>query len=165
MSIYLNIFKLNKNIFLNFEIPKGRGDISRIKIMDKNINLIDESYNSNPLSLQSAILNFEKIETKKSKKYLLIGDMLELGKHSKKLHKSIAPVINKTKINKVFVKGNHAKLIFQKLSNSKRGSVLYNKSQIIELIRKDLNDNDYLMIKASNATGFNKIVKDLKGFI
>ena len=82
-----------------------------------------------------------------------------------KLHKSIAPVINKTKINKVFVKGNHAKLIFQKLSNSKRGSVLYNKSQIIELIRKDLNDNDYLMIKASNATGFNKIVKDLKGFI
>ncbi len=165
MSIYLNIFKLNKNIFLNFEIPKGRGDISRIKIMDKNINLIDESYNSNPLSLQSAILNFEKIETKKSKKYLLIGDMLELGKHSKKLHKSIAPVINKTKINKVFVKGNHAKLIFQKLSNSKRGSVLYNKSQIIELIRKDLNDNDYLMIKASNATGFNKIVKDLKGLI
>ena len=51
--------------------------------MNKNINLIDESYNSNPLSLKSAILNFEKIEPKKSKKYLLIGDMLELGNHSK----------------------------------------------------------------------------------
>ena len=164
MSIYLNILELNKNIFLSFKTPKGRGDISRIKIMNKNINLIDESYNSNPLSLQSAILNFEKIDSKKSKKYLLIGDMLELGKHSKKLHKSIAPIINKTKIHKVFVKGRNVKLIFQNLLNIKKGRVLYNKSQIIELIKKDLNDNDYLMIKASNATGFNKIVKDLKGF-
>ena len=41
--------------------------------------------------------------------------------------------------------------------------ILLNKSQIIELIRKDLNNNDYLMIKASLATGFNDIVKDLKG--
>jgi murE/murF fusion protein len=164
MSIYLNILELNKNIFLNFKTPEGRGDISRIKIMNKNINLIDESYNSNPLSLQSAILNFEKINTKKSKKYLLIGDMLELGRHSKKLHKSIAPIINKTKIYKVFVKGKNAKLIFQNLLNSKKGRILHNRSQIIELIKKDLNDNDYLMIKASNATGFNKIVKDLKGF-
>ena len=76
---------------------------------------------------------------------------------------SIAPVINKTKINKVFVKGKDAKLIFQNLSKSKKGKILNNRSQIIELIRKDLNDNDYLMIKASNATGFNQIVKDLKG--
>ena len=132
--------------------------------MNKNINLIDESYNSNPLSLESAIINFEKINSKKSKKYLLIGDMLELGRHSKRLHKSIAPIINKTKINKVFVKGNDAKLIFQKLSKFKKGRILHNKSQIIKLIRNDLNDNDYLMIKASNATGFNRIVKDLKGF-
>ena len=163
MSVYLNISELNKNIFLNFKPPKGRGDISRIKIINKNIYLIDESYNSNPLSLQSAILNFDKIDSKKSKKYLLIGDMLELGRHSKRLHKSIAPIINKTKISKVFVKGNDVKLIFQKLSKSKKGRVLNNRSQIIELIRKDLNDNDYLMIKASNATGFSHIVEDLKG--
>ena len=78
MNIYINIFKLNKNTFLNFETPQGRGDLSRIKISNKNINLIDESYNSNPLSLKSAILNYDKIKTKKSKKYILLGDMLEL---------------------------------------------------------------------------------------
>ena len=52
----------------------------------------------------------------------------------------------------------------QKLSKSKKGRVLHNKSQIIEFIKKDLNNDDYLMIKASNATGFNQIVKDIKGF-
>ena len=70
LFIYKNIFKLNENIFLNFEIPGGRGDHSVVKIDNKKINLIDQSYNSNPLSLKSAIKNFDKINSKKSNKYL-----------------------------------------------------------------------------------------------
>ena len=163
MSIYINILRLNKNTYFKFKVPQGRGDLSKIKIFNKNINLVDESYNSNPLSLKSAILNYDKIISKKFKKYLLLGDMLELGKHSKKLHQSIAPIINKTKIDKVFIKGHYMKYMFEKLSNSKKGRVLTNKSQIIDLIRNDLNNNDSLMVKASNATGFNKIIKEIKG--
>ena len=163
MSIYIDIFKLKRNIFLDFKTPEGRGDISKIKINKKKINLIDESYNSNPLSLESAILNFDKIANKKYKKYLLLGDMLELGIHSKKLHKSILPIINKSKIDKVFVRGNKVSCIFNGLLESKKGGILSNNSQILELLRDDLNNNDYLMIKASNATGFNKIVNNLKG--
>ena len=82
--------------------------------------------------------------------------MLELGSHSKKLHQSIAPIINQTKIDKVFVKGKMASIIFASISKAKKGRILLNKSQIIELIRKDLNNNDYLMIKASLATGFQR---------
>ena len=163
ISIYKNIFKLDQKVFLNFKTPGGRGDLSFIKINNKKINLIDQSYNSNPLSLKSAIKNYDEINSKKSKKYLLIGDMLELGSHSKKLHQSIAPLINQTNIDKVFVKGKMASLVFDNISKAKRGRVLFNKSHIIEFIKKDLNNNDYLMIKASLATGFNNIVKDLKG--
>ena len=155
--------KLDKFFFNDYRFPEGRGDLNIIKLKEKKINLIDESYNSNPLSLKSAILNYDKINSKNSKKYLLLGDMLELGNHSRKLHHSIVPIINQTKIDKVFVKGNNAQFIFKKLLKSKQGKILYNKSQIIELIRNDLNNNDYLMVKASNATGFNKIVRDLKG--
>ena len=165
MSIYIDIFRLDKDIFLKFKTPQGRGDISKIRIFKKNINLIDESYNSNPLSLKSAILNYDKIISKKYKNYLLLGDMLELGKHSKKLHQSIAAIINRTKIDKVFIKGHYMKYMFIKLSNSKKGQVLSNESQIIDLIKKDLNNNDSLMVKASNATGFNKIIKKIKGMV
>ena len=162
MSIFIDIFKLKNDIFLGFKVPQGRGDLSKIKIFKKNINLVDESYNSNPLSLVSAILNYDKIIPKRFKKYLLLGDMLELGKHSKKLHQSIASTINKTKIDKVFIKGRYMRHMFKKLSKSKKGRVLSNKSQIIDLIRNDLNNNDSLMVKASNATGFNKIIKEIK---
>ena len=163
MSIFLDISKLNKNIFMSFKTPNGRGDITKIKINKKNLNLIDESYNSNPLSLKSAILNFDKIKINKEKKYLLLGDMLELGKHSKKLHQSIGKIINNTKIDKIFVKGSKVLFTYNSILKKKKGRILNNNSQIIDLIKNDFNNNDYLMVKASNATGFNKIISDIKG--
>ena len=163
ISIFFNISKISKNLFTNFKTPSGRGDISQIKVNNKILNLIDESYNSNPLSLKSAIQNFNKLNIKNSKKYLLLGDMLELGKYSLKLHESISSIINKTKIDKVFVKGRDISSIFNSISKSKRGRILKDNSEIIELIKNHFNNNDYIMIKASNATGFNKIVNDIKG--
>ena len=163
MSIYLDISRIDKNIFNNFKTPNGRGDISKIKINTKILNLIDESYNSNPLSLKSAIENFDKIESNKSKKYLLLGDMLELGKYSKKLHQSIGNIINGTKIDKVFVKGHKILFTFNSISKLKRGRILNKDFEIINLIKNDLNNNDYLMVKASNATGFNVIINRIKG--
>ena len=163
MSIFFDISELNKNIFIGFKTPNGRGDITKIKINNKNLNLIDESYNSNPLSLKSALLNFDKIKINKGKKYLLLGDMLELGKHSKKLHQSIGKIINNTNIDKIFVKGSEVLFTYNSTSKKKRGRVLNNNSQIIDLIKNDLNNNDYLMVKASNATGFNKLISNIKG--
>ena len=49
----------------------------------KKFKLIDESYNANPLSVKSAIQNFDSIKKQNFKKYLLLGDMLELGKKLK----------------------------------------------------------------------------------
>ena len=164
LSVNEDIFKLSINTFSNFKTPGGRGDYSKIKVYNKKINLIDESYNSNPLSLKSAIENYHKIDTKKSQKILLLGDMLELGKHSKKLHQFIAPLVNKTNIDKVYVKGKMVSLIFEKFLKNKKGKVLIKKEEIIEMIKENLKNNDYLMVKASNATGFNKIVENLKGY-
>ncbi|MBC8308455.1 MAG: UDP-N-acetylmuramoyl-L-alanyl-D-glutamate--2,6-diaminopimelate ligase, partial [Pelagibacterales bacterium] len=62
ISIFKDIDKLNKNIFYKFKTPKGRGDISKIKIKRKVIKFIDESYNANPLSVRSAIKNFDLIK-------------------------------------------------------------------------------------------------------
>ena len=163
ISIYKDVLKLNEKIFLDFRSPAGRGDHSTIKIGNKKINLIDESYNSNPLSLKSALKNYDNIDTKKYRKYLLLGDMMELGSHSKKLHQSIVPLINETNIDKVFVMGKMVREIFDNIVKVKRGRILENKSGIFELIKKDFNNNDYLMIKASNATGFNSMVNNLKG--
>ncbi len=162
INLFEDLSKMDKNIFLNLKSPEGRGDISKIKIKDKYINLVDESYNSNPLSLKTAIENFDKIFTKKSKKYIVLGDMLELGKHSMKQHKLISKNLNKSNIHKVYVHGKFIKETFKGLNKNKKAKILNRKSEIIDLINKDLNNKDYLMIKGSNATGFHKITNILK---
>ena len=161
ISIFQNPLKLDKNIFYKYRVPDGRGDLSKIKVGKKNINLIDESYNSNPLSLQSAIKNFNLIKTN-NRKYMILGDMLELGKHSKYLHKKISRILNSSKIYKIYVFGTHIKETFKKIKLSKKGLIFKESSQIIDLIKNKLNNNDYLMIKGSNSTGLNKLTNQLK---
>ena len=162
ISIYKDIKKLNSNIFYNHKTPNGRGDILKIKIFKKNFNLIDESYNSNPLSLESALKNFDSLKVNNSKKHLILGDMLELGRHSKKLHRAISKSINRTSIDNVNVIGNHIKDTYKNINNSKKGLILKKKSEIIDLIKNNIDNNDYLMIKGSNSTGLNKITNDIK---
>ena len=162
IGIFKNICKLNKNIFYNHKKPEGRGDISRIKINRKNIYLIDESYNSNPLSLKSAIKNFDTLKVNSSKKHLILGDMLELGKHSKKLHSGISAIINNSSINYVNVFGKDIIKTYKNIHENKKGVILKTNSQIIHLIKNDINNNDYLMIKGSNSTGLHKLTKFLK---
>ena len=162
ISLFKNIRNLKKDIFMNHKTPIGRGDISKIKLKNKKIYLIDEAYNSNPLSLKTAIENFDRIESKDSKKYLVLGDMLELGKHSKKQHKLMSKVVNKTRINRVYVIGKYIKETFKRLNKNKKGKVLNNNLKILDLINNKLKNNDYIMIKGSNSTGLNKITNNLK---
>ncbi len=162
INLYFDLGILKKDIFLDLKVPNGRGDISKVNLKNKQIFFVDESYNSNPLSLKTAIENYDNIKLKNRKKHLILGDMLELGKHSIKQHKLISKILNKTKIDQIYVIGKYIKDTFNGLKPNKKAKILNNKSDIINLINKNLNNNDYLMIKGSNSTGLHKISTILK---
>jgi murE/murF fusion protein len=161
ISIFKDTQKLDKNIFFDYEIAKGRGDITKVKLNKKSIYVVDESYNSNPLSLKSAIKNFDELKIDNSKKKLILGDMLELGSYSKKLHLEAVKDINKTSLKNINVVGKHILHTYKNLDKHRRGVILKDMSKIIDLIKNDLNNNDYLMIKGSNSTGLNNLVNKL----
>ena len=154
-----------KNIFKNLEASEGRGKIHIISRYNKRFKLIDESYNANPLSVKNAIKNFNTIKKEKFKKYLILGDMLELGHKSKKYHEELSKVINNSNIDKVFIKGEKTLFTYKNLHKSKQGNILQNKDDIDLVLSGLIKNNDYLMIKGSNATGLNimsqKIIKGL----
>ena len=162
ISIYFDINKLEKSFFNDYKFPEGRGDINLINFKKKKINLIDESYNSNPLSLKFSLNKFNNLNTGKERKIILLGDMLELGKYSKKLHIKVADYINKTNIDKVYVYGNHIMETFNKIRTQKRGKILNSKKDILNFVKNDIKSSEYLMIKGSNSTGLNKITASLK---
>jgi len=162
ISLFFDLRNISKNIFLNFKTPVGRGDFSKLKFKNKIINFIDESYNSNPLSLKNALNNFSKMKIKKNTKHVLLGDMLELGENSINHHKSIAKIINKLDIHQVHVFGKDIRKTYEVLKKNKQGVIIKNLSRINDLILKTLNTNDYLMIKGSNSTGLFKQSQLLK---
>ena len=162
ISVYFDISKLEKSFFNNYKLPDGRGDMNLINLNKKKFTLIDESYNSNPLSLQFALNKFNNLNTKSNRKLILLGDMLELGNYSKKLHNKAANYINKTKIDKVYVYGNDVVETFNKIRPQKRGKIFNSKKDIFNFIKDDIKDGEYLMIKGSNSTGLNNITESLK---
>ena len=149
--------------FINFRTPEGRGDIKVINKFNKKFKFIDESYNANPLSMKSAINNISYYNKNKgSRKLVLLGDMLELGKKAKKLHRSLSKVINKSDIDKVFVYGKHIKETFNYLSINKKGKIFKNLKEANDHFGKILHNNDLLMVKGSNATGLSQFSKNIK---
>ena len=162
ISNYINLEDIHQKIFLNIKKPNGRGNQINLKINSKNIKIIDESYNSNPLSLKFALNKFEKTQISSAKKNILLGDMLELGNFSKKLHIKIAKFINESKLNKVYVYGKYIKHTFDMIKTQKKGRVFKSKKEIIDFIRNDLSNDDYLMIKGSNATGLSHVISKLR---
>ena len=133
-----------------------------MKLTNKVIHYVDESYNSNPLSLKTALINFARINSRKNFKHILLGDMLELGKDSFNHHSLMTNIINKLDIDKVHIYGKYVKNTYEGLKKSKKGLVLNNINEINDLINKKLNNNDYLMVKGSNSTGLYKQSQILK---
>tara|TARA_B100000963_G_C22601395_1_gene660396 strand:+ start:5 stop:1936 length:1932 start_codon:yes stop_codon:yes gene_type:complete len=149
------------SLFKKFQPSEGRGKVYKIKRYKKKFNLIDESYNANPFSVKTAINTFKRIKKDNFKKYLLLGDMLELGKNSDKYHKDISKLINTSDIDKVFIKGDKTLFTYKNLRKSKRGNIFQCNDDVDSILQNIITNNDYLMVKGSNATGLNLVCKTM----
>ena len=156
----LNILAI-KNKLKNIEPSEGRGKKYSISRFKKRFKLIDESYNASPLSVKNAIQKLSMIKKENFKKFLILGDMLELGTKSKKYHKDLSKVINNSDIDKVFIKGNKTIFTYKHLNKDKRGNILQSNEDIDLSLNEIISNNDYLMIKGSNATGLNDYSKKM----
>ena len=87
--------------------------------------------------------------------------MLELGSKSKIYHKEIFKVINSSDIDKVFIKGKETIFTYKYLKKEKRGNILQSNEDIDFSLREMITNNDYLLIKGSNATGLNDFSKKM----
>ena len=113
--------------------------------------------------MTSAINNMDyHNNNQKHRKLVFLGDMLELGKKSKKFHRDLSVIINRSNIDKVFVCGKHIKETFNYLSTDKKGKMFKNTDEAHDYFRKILHNNDLLMVKGSNATGLNQFSKKIK---
>ena len=113
--------------------------------------------------MKSAINNMSYYKRKgNSQKLVLLGDMLELGQNSEKLHRDLSRFLNKSDIDKVYVCGKHIKKTYDFLHTNKKGKIFNNLNEAYNQFSKILHNNDILMVKGSNATGLSHFSQNIK---
>jgi UDP-N-acetylmuramoyl-tripeptide--D-alanyl-D-alanine ligase len=69
-----------------FEPVKGRSALLTLRRQGRELSLIDDSYNANPDSVRAAI---EVLATLPLPRWLLLGDMGEVGEHGERFHEEV----------------------------------------------------------------------------
>ncbi|MCX6809331.1 MAG: Mur ligase family protein [Candidatus Berkelbacteria bacterium] len=118
----------------------------------RDILVIDESYNANPLSMMAALEVMDKI--KYGRKVAILGEMKEIGKISDKSHIEISKAARKI-----------AKLTIGVGEGFKEANLDYWYANVGELekeIDNILKPNDIVLVKGSRSNHLEKIVEKLK---
>ncbi|MER9319627.1 UDP-N-acetylmuramoylalanyl-D-glutamyl-2,6-diaminopimelate--D-alanyl-D-alanine ligase [Mesorhizobium sp. M0659] len=143
---------------------RGRGKRHMLRHPKGPITLIDESYNANPASMAAAmaLLNATPV-TGEGRRIAVLGDMLELGDHSAKLHAALAELIVGTGTHTVFLGGPEMRALADILPDEIKTEYRAGAEELKPLLLSTLKAGDVVMIKSSKGIGFSKLVEALLG--
>ncbi|CAN7606420.1 UDP-N-acetylmuramoylalanyl-D-glutamyl-2,6-diaminopimelate--D-alanyl-D-alanine ligase [Mesorhizobium caraganae] len=143
---------------------RGRGKRHVLRHPKGPITLIDESYNANPASMSAAmaLLNATPVSGE-GRRIAVLGDMLELGEHSAKLHAALADLIVGTETRKVFLGGPEMRALADILPDEIEADYRAGAEDLKPVLLSALKPGDVVMIKSSKGIGFSKLVDALLG--
>ena len=131
----------------------------QVEVSSKNITVINDSYNSNPESMKSALKTLKHIGEDKNT-FVIMGEMLELGEKSKEYHEDIAKLIHQLGIKNCLIVGQGARPVFNYLQNQGfNGNVIFteNLDETLLNAKKMINPNDVVLVKASRSIGLERV--------
>ncbi|UDL89696.1 UDP-N-acetylmuramoylalanyl-D-glutamyl-2,6-diaminopimelate--D-alanyl-D-alanine ligase [Mesorhizobium sp. PAMC28654] len=143
---------------------RGRGKRHVLMLPQGPITLIDESYNANPASMAAAmaLLNATPVSGE-GRRIAVLGDMLELGEHSAKLHAALADLIVGTETRTVFLGGPEMRALAEILPADIQTEYRAGAEDLKPMLLSALKPGDVVMIKSSKGIGFVKLVDALLG--
>ena len=127
-------------------------------VKTKSNEIVLDAYNANPSSMMVAIQNFYQM--KGDDKWLILGDMLELGQYEVEEHKSIIKLIESKKFKHVILVGNRFdKAVLELGSNF---PVFKTSDELLNVISHQYRIKDALiLIKGSRGMKLERVVDSL----
>jgi UDP-N-acetylmuramoyl-tripeptide--D-alanyl-D-alanine ligase len=160
IALGMNMVEISQALS-NFSSPQGRMNI--IKGIKDTI-IIDDTYNSEPQSLMSAIGVLKMIPCP-GRKIAVLGDMLELGSYSEEGHREVGKYAFVSGVKKLILVGERARDIgrgAEEAGMRKDDIFHFAKSDEAKLFVQDrMRKGDLLLIKGSQGMRMEKIVKEV----
>jgi UDP-N-acetylmuramoyl-tripeptide--D-alanyl-D-alanine ligase len=127
------------------------------------ITVIDDAYNSNPLSMRSAIEALAEYPAKG--RWMVSADMLELGQREEDFHKEIGETIAKSGFSGLITFGRlsrHTSLRALECGMDKnRVWHCSDRAKIVDILKKSMGKGDAVLVKGSRAMKMEEVVKKL----
>lgn len=130
--------------------------------LDNNITIIDDTYNASFDSIKLAINYLNKFN---KRKILVLADILELGKDSKKTHKKIGEELSKTDVCYLITIGKYSKVILKeakKTGFNGKHKHFKNEKKSRKYLKSLIKQDDVILIKGSNGMNLINLVNYLK---
>lgn len=115
--------------------------------------IIMDAYNANPTSMLAALNNFANI--KQGQKWIILGDMLELGEVSGEEHQKIVDFIDKQDFEETFLVGKQ----FNDTSSPKEKKKFENVELLSNYLKTQPIENKLVLIKGSRGIHLEKILE------
>ena len=146
-----------------FRAPKGRGERLPLQHPAGAFTLIDESYNANPASMRAALALLGQANPQgRGRRIAVLGDMLELGEAAPAQHRGLAPVLEESGADLVFLAGPMMAELWRDLPDARRGAYAGSAAELEPILLKAVGPGDVVMMKASLGTRLGPVVDALK---
>ena len=144
----------------------GRGARHQLKINDRSITLIDDSYNASPASMAAGIANLGMSNiTAKGRKIAVLADMLELGDAAEHYHRALATDLATADIDILICFGPLMAGLADAASQPDQHTLQIHHcadaDSALEIILSIADDGDVVLVKGSNGMKAHHIAKAL----
>jgi UDP-N-acetylmuramoyl-tripeptide--D-alanyl-D-alanine ligase len=136
----------------------GRGERRRVALGDGEILLIDESYNANPASTRAALALLGQMP---GRRVAVLGDMLELGEQSGRLHADMVAAVERAEAELVFTCGPQMARLHDALPASRRGAHAADSALLVPAVLDALRPGDVVLVKGSLGSRMGRVVDAL----
>lgn len=126
--------------------------------------IINDAYNASPTAMKAAIDLVRNLKGY-SRKFVVLGDMLELGPNEEKYHYVIGELLKPEFVDYVFTFGELSKHLAEgarKSFASERVRAFTNKTTLIEELKELVSENDLILVKGSRGMKLEEVVYELK---
>ena len=134
----------------------GRGRLQRIVLADQAV-LIDDTYNANPASLRAGI---EVLAQTQGPRWLVLGDMAELGPDGERLHRQMGKLAREAGLERLFTLGNLAAAAAEAFGA--RALACASKEALVSALEQEWGAGVQVLVKGSRSMGMETVVEALR---
>jgi UDP-N-acetylmuramoyl-tripeptide--D-alanyl-D-alanine ligase len=138
----------------------GRGRRHDVTWRGGTLTVIDESYNASPAATRAALAILAASEPGTgARRVAVLGDMLELGDASERLHRELAEPLAAAKVDRVFLIGEAIAALHEVLPTETRGGLWRSPEEAMPSLLRFLEPGDVVSVKGSRGVRVSRIVE------